>query len=285
MNKVVVLTCCAFLLFSNTVYAQTKTINLVIPAPAKGLKVRNPFIEDLLTLIFNKQGKSLTIEYYERYLPQGRSLKEISSSNEIDLTWSATSLERERQLLPVRIPIYQGLIGWRVFLIRQGEQEKFSQITNLSQLSSLVGVQRFDWPDYKVLKENELDVEGNLSFENLSLAINDGIADYYPRSVLEIVRELSFDINKGLVIEQDLILKYPAAYYFFVNRNNLALATEIEAGFEQAIVDGSYMALFQRHFGEALKQLKLEERTILKLTNSQFPEMSEAVKSKYWYQQ
>ncbi|NMP31488.1 amino acid ABC transporter substrate-binding protein [Thalassotalea sp. M1531] len=262
-------------------FANEEIFTITIPGPLSGQEVRNPFIEELLHLIFDKEGKQLELEYLERDFSKGRALKELEQGEFFDLNWSATSIQQEQELLAIKIPIYQGLIGWRILLIRKSDQAKFAQIKKLTQLKDLVAVQRFDWADYDILKENGLQVEGSLSFENHSLAVIDGIADYFPRSVLEVIRESKTPRNKQLIIEQSLLLKYPSANYFFVNKNNQALASLIKKGFDKALIDGSYAILFQKHFGDMLKALNLEKRYVLQLKNSQFPPSEHM--THYWY--
>ena len=270
-------TACTICVHANSLRVNANNeIIIVIPGPTNGKEIRNPFVEELIHLIFAKQNKSLKLQYELRNFSQGRALKELAQGNLFDLNWSVTSFKREQDLLPIKIPIYQGFIGLRVFLIKRGDEDRFNQVFDVEQLKSFIAVQRFDWTDYDVLKENGLAVEGNLSFENLSLAITDGIADYFPRSVLEVTRESSEKRNKGLMIEPNLLLKYPSANYFFVHKNNVELANIIQLGFDKMLQDGSYMALFQKHFGESLKQVNIEKRRVIKLKNSRFPEQSDS---------
>jgi hypothetical protein len=39
--------------------------------------------------------------------------------------WSATTVDRERRLLPVRVPTRRGLLGFRLLLIRRQRQSEF----------------------------------------------------------------------------------------------------------------------------------------------------------------
>jgi len=50
--------------------------------------------------------------------------------------------------------------------------------------------------------------------------------------------------DKGLVIEQSLMLYYPAPIYFFVNSVDTELADRIARGLTIAINDGSFNELF-----------------------------------------
>jgi len=262
--------CCC--LFSTQLFAQTKVLR--IPGNVQGDKVRNPYVDELLRLIFAKQSIDLTIQYNRDRLSQGRALKELADGGDIDLNWSVTTSERETHLLPIRIPIYQGLIGWRTFLIHKDNQAKFAEVKSVEDLRAFIAVQRFDWPDYKILQANNLLVEGNISFEIMHKAVLTGLADYFPRSVLEIIREHKKHNIKDLVIEPSLLIKYPSAYYFFVHPKNIELAQTIESGFKKAIADGSFARLFARYHGDSLQQLFIENRHVIELNNPLFPQQN-----------
>ncbi len=252
--------------------ASTPTsVRMVIPGPSAPFTVRNPFVEQLLVMVFAKQNITLELVYAAENITQGRALKELNNHDALDLTWSVTTKERERSLIPIRIPLYQGFIGWRVFVINKNNQEKFSDIDNVEQLSQLLAIQRFDWPDYQIFIENNLTVDGSLPFSQMYKAIENGLADYFPRSVLEVTRELKALNSNQLVVERSLLLKYPSSYYFFVGKNNTELAECIEKGFEIALADGSYQLLFQQHFGQALEALNINDRKVIHLSSSLLP--------------
>ncbi len=247
------------------------SVRIIIPGPSAPFTARNPFIEQLLVMIFAKQNLALKLVYAPENITQGRALKELNNHDVLDLTWSVTTKEREQSLIPIRVPIYQGFIGWRVFVINKSNQEKFSDVDNVEKLSELLAIQRFDWPDYQIFLENNLMVDGSLPFSQMYKAIESGLADYFPRSVLEVTRELNELNSDKLTIEQTLLLKYPSSYYFFVGKNNTELAECIEKGFEIVLADGSYHLLFQQHFGQALDILNLNKRKILYLSSSLLP--------------
>jgi hypothetical protein len=259
-------------LFINASLAASQT--LMIPGKLQGKEIRNPYIHELLQLIFNKLDIDLTIDYSSGGLTQGRALKALADGNLINLNWSVTTKDREQQLLPIRIPIYKGLIGWRVFYIRTADQAIFSQINNVNDLQKLLAIQRFDWPDYKILLANSFKVEGDIAFNRMHNAVISGLADFYPRSILEVIGESdNYNLNnKGLSIERSLLIKYPSAHYFFVNIKDVTLAKNIEKGFRLAIEDGSFESLFQDYYGENLKKLELEKRRTFELKNPYFPE-------------
>ena len=247
-----------------------ETITITIPGPLSGYKQRNPFVEELIKEIFAIQSIDLSLVYFTEPLPQGRAMEELSRNRKIDLNWSMSTIKREKSLRAIKIPIYKGMIGWRVFFIRKEDKNKFADIRQLSDLRQYKAIQRYDWPDYKVLLHNQLAVEGDFKFEYMSKALNVGFADYFPRSVLEIMREQSHERNKELIIEPSLLIKYPAAYYFFVNKKNKHLAKKIDKGFRALIKSGQFDELFARYFGEKISPLKLSERRVIALENPFF---------------
>lgn len=247
------------------------SVRLIIPGPSAPFKERNPFVEQLLTMIFAKQNIKLELVYATENITQGRALKELDNNDIINVTWSVSTIAREQSSIPIRIPIYQGFIGWRVFIIDKDNQEKFNKINSLIELNEMLAIQRFDWPDYQIFIENNLAVDGSLPFSQMYKAIETGLADYFPRSVLEVTRELKLINSDQLAVEQTLLLKYPSSYYFFVGNNNPELAQTIKKGFELAMADGSYQLLFQQHFGHVLATLNISERKVFQLKSSLLP--------------
>lgn len=242
-----------------------QTMKLVIPGPTPPFTVRNPFVEELLEIIFLNQNIALDLVYATESISQGRALKELNNSGLIDLTWSVNTSEREQRYTAIRLPLYQNYIGWRVFIINKQHQEQFREISSLEALSEKLAIQRFDWPDYEILLENDLNVDGDIAFAQMYKAIENGLADYFPRSVLEITRELETVDSPDLIVEKSLLLKYPSSYYFFVGKHNQPLAKIINNGFELALANGSYHELFQQHFGQALEALAIDERKVFQL--------------------
>ena len=55
----------------------------------------------------------------------------------LDLFWAATNQDLERRLLPVRIPLYKGLLGHRLLVIRQQDAARFAPIRTLEELARL----------------------------------------------------------------------------------------------------------------------------------------------------
>ena len=100
--------------------------------------------------------------------------------------------------------------------------------------------------------------------------------DYLSRSVLEIFEEENVFPELNLTIEQELSIYYPAAYYFYVAKDNTELAEAIESGLKTAIADGSFDEIFNRYFAEEIKKAKLTNRRVIQIpfSNTDFIDQS-----------
>lgn len=112
---------------------------------------------------------------------QGRSLLLLRKQIEIDVAWSMTSNEREKGLRAIKIPIYKGLYGYRLFLIHEHEQSAFPADISIAQLQEeKVAIQGHDWPDTKVLMESGYKVQGALMSDAMFELLQKGRVDYFP---------------------------------------------------------------------------------------------------------
>ncbi len=248
---------------------------------------RGDYFLSLLKLVLDKTVAShgtFQLQMSDSLMPQGRALESLMGARRLDVVWAVTSMERELALRPIRIPLDKGLFGYRVLLIRQGDETRFSSVRSLSDLARLQAGQGHDWPDTIILRNNGLPVETSSSYPNLFTMLALGRFDYFPRSVAEVGGELRGHPDAGLVVESTLLLHYPSAVYFFVAHDNNSLATRLEAGLTTAIADGSFEALFRRHPGmqEALSLLQKHKRLLLKLRNPLLPQQTPINQKELW---
>jgi hypothetical protein len=84
------------------------------------------------------KGETITLRQIPEIHTEARMIAELVKGQSLDLIWTMTSKEREAQMRPIRIPLLKGLLGHRVFLIRHGDQKKFSAIKSLDNLKTLM---------------------------------------------------------------------------------------------------------------------------------------------------
>lgn len=257
------------LLWSQPLAAQ-QSYTLTIPASLNGDKGKNQYVEVLLEQIFSSQGFKLNILYSNIPSNKVRTAKLLSQSKAIDLFWANARTDITQQLHAIKQPIYNGYIGYRLLLISDKKLVDLSKVTTVQQLSAYTAVQKKDWLDYEILINNGLKVNGNLSFTAMFKAVEQGLADYFPRSIIEIDRELVRFGSSQLEIEPNLIIKYPSASYFYVNKQNKELADIVQRGFQTIIENGVFEKHFNEYFGKIIREHNLNDRQVIELENPFF---------------
>ncbi len=259
--------CALLLLISPFAMAEEQSYHVNLPASSNGEQGKNQYVEKLLQHIFSAQGYSLTIHYAKLPSNKIRTAKLLSQNKEIDLFWANYRTNTSPQLTLIKYPLYSGYIGYRLLLINKKKHNQFSQIKSLAQLALFTGVQKKDWLDYNILVKNGLNIEGNLTFPSMFKAIEQELADYFPRSILEIDRELAQFGSPLLSVAPNIMLQYPSASYFYVNKENQKLTAILQQGFKKIVKNGIFKKNFDEFFGESIKRHKLNEKQIIKLTN------------------
>lgn len=213
---------------------------------------------------------------------QGRVLKEIELGN-VDVYWSMTSVEREKQLLPVRIPLDKGLNGWRLLLLAADQADIAEGVHSLKGLRRLSFLQGHDWPDTEILRFNQLKVLTAPHPQQLFDMLARHRASAFPRSVIEIEQEQQHN-RQGFVVESELVIHYPSAVYFFLNKTELQLAADLERGLQILRKNGQFDLLFQQRYGAAIKKARLDQRRIIELKNPLLPPDTPLADRSLWYQ-
>lgn len=258
------------LVFVDPVKAQHTLTYSVTNNPTESL------IVDLLKLGLQKSANPKSYELQESRLSVNEARKvQMLKDGDLDIIWMGTSKEYEQELHAIRIPILKGMLGHRIFIIRQGDQATFNKIQNLEQLRRVPLGQGKFWGDTAVLKQAGLKVVDPVKYESLFHMLEGERFDYFPRALHEPWSEVTSRRQLNLTVEQKHLLIYPFALYLFVAKNNIEVADILYTGLRRAIDDGSYDNLFYGHpvIKETLDKSQLEQRIIHRLNN---PNMSAA---------
>lgn len=201
------------------------------------------------------------------YRLEDRRLRTALSQGKVDVLWSPTSVEFEQQMLPVRVSLLKDLNNFRLLLIRKGDQPRFSAVKSLDDLRQLKGGMSSQWTDAVIMRENNLPLVEAVGYGKLFKMLAAERFDYFSRGLYQIQSEVNFYPELELQIEQELMLHYPNEVYFFVRKDNTALAARLEAGLIAALADGSFDELFNSipRYRWGLELLKNHQRRVLNL--------------------
>jgi len=256
---------------------------LVYPRAETDGDERDRYPVQLLKLALSKTRSDIELRPHAVFMLQVRAMQEVQRQSGLDIVWTMTSREREQALLPIRIPIDRGLLGWRLLLIDPARAPAFARVHALADLRPLRAGQGADWPDTPILRAAGLTVDESARYGDLFQKLAAGRIDWFPRSVQEVWGELDSHAAQGFVIEPTLALHYPAAMYFFVSRQHPELAAEIRRGLDIALGDGSFEALFQQFFGDVLRRSRLGDRRVFELANPLLPPETPLADARLWY--
>ncbi|MGS0680536.1 hypothetical protein ACVBIL_05155 [Shewanella sp. 125m-7] len=224
------------------------------------------------------------LEGLKESVTQRRGLLMLAD-NKIDVVFLATTVAREQDFLPVKVPIMRGILGHRLLLIHKDNQKKFGKIVDLAQLKRQTEAGFVvHWADMKILEHNNIRVQKQPIYENLFVMLSAKRFDYFPRGINEIWDEVITyrDSAPNLVVDKHIVLHYEYPVYFFVNKHNKKLAERIELGLERALKDGSFKRLFLAHHKTILSQAQLAERIQFNLDNPTLPPNTPKIDKSWW---
>ncbi|SMF20197.1 hypothetical protein SAMN02745866_01256 [Alteromonadaceae bacterium Bs31] len=244
---------------------------------------RGKYFHSLLELALSKSGQAYSISTVGMpAMSESRSAIFLEKGR-YNVHWLMTNNAHETRLLPVRIPLYRGLIGWRLLFIHQENTALFSKVNDLDSLLRLKGTQGTDWPDAPVLIASGFKVQLTQDWSSMVAYVTRKRVEHFPRSVIEIWKESKQLQHEPLRVEPHLVIHYPAAYYFFVSQKHPRHAQALEQGLKNALADGSFEALFESTFGEDIRRSKLANRTVIHINNPMLPPHTPLAQKNLWF--
>jgi hypothetical protein len=271
------------------VLAEEPLVVKIRPFREKDIDYTREYKYQLLELILGKteatDGPFLIEVSREEDIAQSRVF-DLVNRGAFTLIMTMTSKEREEEMLPIRIPIYKGLYGYRIFIINRRDQEKFAKIETQEELQALWAGLGHDWPDLEILKFNGFNTVGGANYRGLFAMLQEGRFDYFPRGIPEPWREVEEEQARDIMVDPTLLLQYYATAYIFVAKDNTALAERLIRGFEMAIADGSFDQFFQSHWyiHDTLELADMPARKLFRLENPLLTPETPLDRSELWYQ-
>ena len=98
----------------------------------------DPYVIALLNHTLSYQNEVHTLDFVKNIPTQNRAIRLLGAENGIDVFWSVTSDEREKQALAVRIPIVKGVLGYRLGVIKKSRLEFFTKLRSDGELKKLI---------------------------------------------------------------------------------------------------------------------------------------------------
>ncbi len=203
-------------------------------------------------------------------LPSSLSEKRLQSellAKRLDVLWAPYSEELGTAFLPIKISLLKELNNYRLLLIRPEMQSEFSKVKNLNDLRKFNGGMNPQWADADIMEANDLPLVKAVGYGKLFKMLAAKRFDYFSRGLYQVKTEVNYYPELHLAIEQNLMLHYSNPVYFFVRKDNKALAERLTLGLEIAEKDGSFDQLFNSipRYQWGMEELKHNQRRLFNL--------------------
>lgn len=186
----------------------------------------------------------------------------------VDLMWGTSSAARQRELRRINVRLDQGLIGWRVLVVRADDLARWPADLDLAELRARRAGQGLHWPDVAILRDNGFRVDTAADTPTLYEMLQRGHIDHFPRSAMEVLDELATLAPRGVAIVPELALRYEAGNYVFIGGHHPEAARELEAALLRLEARGELRRRFNAAFDAQLRELRLPGRRVIELRNT-----------------
>ncbi|PUA28989.1 MAG: diguanylate cyclase [Cellvibrio sp. 79] len=237
----------------------------------------------MINLALSKVSTKYKLQIDSSVVTQARNIDDVATGRS-DLLWAATNQEMEDKLLPIRICLYKGLLGHRIFIINPASQSRFDQVKTFDDLKKFTFGQGTTWADSSILESNGLKVVKANKYQSLFYMVDGGRFDAFPRGVQEPWQELETNSKLPLTVEKKIMLVYRMPFYLFTGKQNKQLAADLETGLNRAIADGSFDNVFYKDpmVQAVLEKANLEGRLVFNLENPTLPKETPLDRPELW---
>lgn len=195
-------------------------------------------------------------------------LEVASGKGAVDLMWGMSSEARRRELRRFEVMLDQGLIGWRVLVVRRSDLARWPRDLPVAQLRTRRAGQGLHWPDVALLRDNGYQVDTGVDMPTVYEMLRRGRIDYFPRSAMEVQDELAGLDDREFAIVPELALRYDTGNYIFSSRKKLEVADDFESALQHLQQSGELRQRFAAVFDAQLKPLELASRQVIQLRNT-----------------
>ncbi|GIX37923.1 MAG: hypothetical protein KatS3mg127_1162 [Silanimonas sp.] len=233
---------------------------------------RMRFAGELLALCLEASGEPLRLRPVQA-MNQQRG-REAALRGEVDVILLPNTAHETGALLPVKLPLRRGLLGVRLLLARPETAEALMHVESSAEL-----IRRFrmgydrSWQDAWAFETMGFAIVYGNNYPGLFDMLRAGRFDFLSRGINELPAELAEPrlAGRGLVVVPGIALYYPLDDYFWVSPQRPELQAAIERGFLRVLEDGRYATLFDQHYGRAIREARLDERSVLHLPGYPVP--------------
>ncbi|EJL9432804.1 ABC transporter substrate-binding protein [Vibrio cholerae] len=207
-------------------------------------------------------------------------------SGKLDIVWTATSTDLEKRFIPVRFPIFRGLLGMRIGLIHQKDSQLLSSVQSKADLMRFKICTGKTWPDTHILDANGLVTAKSLKYPNIfEMMLAGNRCHFFARGVMEPFAEVASHPELPLTVDSHIMLRYRMPYMLFVSKSNPDLAEHLLEIMTEIFDEGLYDEMFfnDSEIKAVLTQANLKNRVIIDLENPYLTVETRSIPERFFY--
>lgn len=207
-------------------------------------------------------------------------------SGKLDIVWTATSTDLEKRFIPVRFPIFRGLLGMRIGLIHQKDSQLLSSVQSKADLMRFKICTGKTWPDTNILDANGLVTAKSLKYPNIfEMMLAGNRCHFFARGVMEPFAEVASHPELPLTVDSHIMLRYRMPYMLFVSKSNPDLAEHLLEIMTEIFDEGLYDEMFfnDSEIKAVLSQANLKNRVIIDLENPYLTGETRSIPERFFY--
>ena len=261
---------------NNTATAQgTEPLRIVHPIAASG---SNAFIDYYWKLLEEACRRTeddfgpFEIVQTDDYMNHLRAMEELSAGNISVYVRAFITDQFADSLDLVAFPLDRGLIGHRIALIHEENQERISEITTIEDLRNFRIGQGSVWLDSDILEAAQMSVVRSTSYDGLFPMLANRRIELFTRGSNEVLGEYLAHREQfpEIRIENSLLISYPMSFYFLVRNDDAgrALKERLTTGLNRMLEDGSFDRNYEKLKETVLDGVKMRGRRIIRIPNN-----------------
>jgi len=209
----------------------------------------------------------------------------VSGAAGVDVLADMPTPALDDSLRLVPYPLFRGLYGWRVLVVRKGDAKRMAEAFDRGESRSLSLLQGERWADTATLRRHGYHVITGQHTEAMYDRLAAGHADAFPRGVTEVGRELAADRQAHgdrFEVVPGAALHYRADLFFYVAPHDEALATRLMQGLLALHANGRHDALLRQHHGADLVDWRRDRRRTVALIHAGMPAVLQTQPAAWW---
>jgi len=210
-----------------------------------------------------------TFEAVDVDMTPSRALASMKTGSLINIFIAPSSEVWNVSTIPIKIPIRQGLLSYRLLLVNKINLAKFEKVKDFDDLKHLRAGLQNDWITTNIFKKLEMNVVTAHTFEGLFLMLNKHRSDYIPRAIYEIYDELNTRKGKlnNVVVEPTIALHLPMFSFVYVSPKEQKIASRIKSGLLKLKETGELNDIFDKYYAKDIIKADLKNRRVIEIKN------------------